>query len=162
MWERFRIWSERSRRTASVRECRTRTYWNRFQKLPTEGSFLTPPRRLCALSARGNYGRFTSTKRSAFSGHATTHKPHAWQALTLGVSAVFLPCAHTRNRLIIGNARYSATSIGPTSNTSYGQTSTQSALPSQRARSTTGLKLPGAALQACPGRSGWAAERCVF
>ena len=98
----------------------------------------------------------------ACSGQATTHRPQAWQASARGVCAMRLPCAHSFKRFITGNARYTASSMAPISNTSYGQTSAQSALPSQRRKSTTGAKVPGAALHSSPGRFGWAAARLVF
>ena len=67
-----------------------------------------------------------------------------------------------KGTVYIGNAPSSGSSMRRTSNKPYGQTSTQSCFPSQRARSTMGRHRPGSAWQLSPGRSGCLAARRAF
>ena len=95
----------------------------------------------------------------ALSGQATTQSPQARQSFALGVWAVFFPCTHSLKRTSAGISAYSASSMGPMAKTSYGQTSKQSAFPSQRCLSTTGRHRPGGALHSSPGLCGSLAAR---
>jgi hypothetical protein len=79
----------------------------------------------------------------AFSGHATTHFPHAWQAEARGVYAVLRPWAILLSFPIMPSSAKSWSSIRRTSKTLNGQTRTQSDFPSHRERSMTGANSPG-------------------
>ncbi len=79
----------------------------------------------------------------AFSGHASTHFPHASQADAFGVYAVFRPCAMLLSFASMPSRAKSPSSMRLTSNTWTGQTSMHSAFPSHLARSTTGANSPG-------------------
>jgi len=111
-------------------------------------------------NAHGAAARGTSM--IACSGHATTHKPQARHASLLGVSAVFRPWTSDLSFAPSESCAKSSELMTPSANTSYGHTSIQSALPSHRARSTRGEKMPGEASHRSPGRSGCEAARLTL
>lgn len=98
----------------------------------------------------------------ASSGHAATQRPQARHAAAKGVRAVLLSWCLAFNLPTIPRDRYSASVKVPSSNTEYGQTSTQSCLPSHRSRSTSGIQRPAGARQFSPGRLGFCAARRAF
>src|SRR3569623_1056569 len=79
----------------------------------------------------------------AFSGHADTHSPHARHASALTAKLCFQPCSVPLTLARKGRPLRSSAGRISSSNTLYGQMTTQSALPSQRARSMAGVKTPG-------------------
>lgn len=94
----------------------------------------------------------------ARSGHAVTHAPQARQASAFGVKAVLRPWAQSLNLTSKGMAENCSSGMRPMSNTSNGQATAQSPLPSQRSGSTIGLKTPGSALQR-GGLADWVASK---
>lgn len=123
---------------------------------PAPGSSQLP------VEEAGSGWDLNSTSWMAFSGHATTQRPHAWHASACGVYDVLRPCTMLRNFPNTDSWAKSLSSMRRTSKTPYGQTSTQSRFPSHRSRATTGLKCPGSARHFSPGRSGCVAARRAF
>ena len=91
-------------------------------------------------------------RRMAFSGQASTHRPQARQSAARTANACLPPCASVFSQPIQDCAERSAALSLPSSKTSYGHTSTQSALASQRSRSITGRSRPAASSQRSGGR----------
>lgn len=83
----------------------------------------------------------------AFSGQAGMQRPQAWQASGWITKDCLPPWAQTLRRTRQERFFRSSSVRERISKTSYGQTSTQGPLFSQRWESTTGIKRPGSASQ---------------
>jgi hypothetical protein len=97
-------------------------------------------------------GSSRSTKVMASSGHAAVHRPHPLHSWDRGVRAVLRSRLRAFNRPTNPRELYSESVRTPSSNTEYGQTFTQSSLPSHFPRSIVGTQRSGGARHCSPVR----------